>query len=301
MSFLDKLEDRFGRLGIPHLIRYIIIAKAATFVACIFFPMLAEWLILEPSLVKAGQLWRVVTFPLAESPSLFIGVANLMRMGYSSLEAYTQVSLFRTVLYTAIRLYFYFWVGQLLESSWGSFKTTLYFLLGLVFNVIGALLFNVQGDDLYLFETLFFAVAVLYPDVQILLFFIIPLKMKIVGIISGVLYLVQVIQYASLGAWGAVGYMLFQVLNFLLFFIPELARAINGKARSERYQREVRKASAGPRQDNGSNVYKVAFHRCAVCGKTELDDPNMTFRYCSECSGLYEYCADHLYNHTHVK
>ena len=45
---------------------------------------------------------------------------------------------------------------------------------------------------------------------------------------------------------------------------------------------------------------RLTHHKCAVCGRTEKDDPNLEFRYCSKCEGNLEYCMDHLYTHKHV-
>ena len=45
---------------------------------------------------------------------------------------------------------------------------------------------------------------------------------------------------------------------------------------------------------------RTARHKCAVCGRTELDAPDLEFRYCSKCAGDHEYCSEHLYTHTHV-
>ena len=44
---------------------------------------------------------------------------------------------------------------------------------------------------------------------------------------------------------------------------------------------------------------KISRHRCCECKKTEKDDENLEFRYCSKCNGSYEYCSEHIFNHEH--
>ena len=64
--------------------------------------------------------------------------------------------------------------------------------------------------------------------------------------------------------------------------------------RKRQYRQQVNRARQNQTYQNGAR------HKCAVCGRTELDDPNLTFRYCSKCSGNKEYCQDHLFTHKHM-
>ena len=162
-------------------------------------------------------------------------------------------------------------------------------------------------DTWYLNMSLFFAFAALYPDVQFLLFFVIPVKVKWLALIDG-LYFVYAVLQAFLPAYGGGIYgiiykanalaAVISILNFLVFFFSSR----NMKPYSPKQMKRKRDFQRGVNQAGRPvNVYaNGAKHRCAVCGKTELDDPNLEFRYCSKCNGNYEYCQDHLFTHQHI-
>ena len=157
--------------------------------------------------------------------------------------------------------------------------------------------------------SIFLAFAATFPDVQVLLMFIIPVKVKWLALLDGLYFLWAVVQ-AFLPAYGGnpVYGITFKanalaavvsILNFLIFFLgsrnmkPYTPQQIR---RKHEFKKNVRQAK---RQ---SNTYAGgAKHRCAVCGRTELEHPELEFRYCSKCNGNYEYCQDHLFTHTHVK
>ncbi len=282
MKWLDKLEARFGRYAIRNLMLYVVLAKAAVFLLCLFNMSWVLYLTLEPSLVRSGQVWRVVTF-LMLPPSI-------------------SVSDFFIV---AINLYFDYFVGRLLENRWGAFKLNVYYFFGAIVVVAVSMIFGVSGTAYYLEESLFLAFATLYPDVQVLLFFILPIKVKWMGYAFAALLLYQFIT-------GGVGVKLMiaaGLVNYFIFFGPELINIIRYKIHREDYQRKAGGGSAfrgfGSKPvykrvgEEGKVIRDVAFHRCTICGKTERDDPHMQFRYCAQCSGNREYCMDHLYDHTH--
>jgi hypothetical protein len=185
----------------------------------------------------------------------------------------------------------------MLESYWGAFRFNVYFLLGLLCTIAASFLFNTIGDDGYLYETMFLAFATLYPNLQVLLFFFIPIKVKWMGIATGVLLLLQIV----LGTYQTAGYILLVMLNYILFFAPTLISRIKNARRQDEYAKKVHGAHVYESPSKGKVINDVPFHRCYVCGKTDLDDPNMTFRYCSSCNGNYEYCEDHLHNHVHIQ
>ena len=159
-------------------------------------------------------------------------------------------------------------------------------------------------DTWYLNLSLFFAFAALYPDIQLLLFFVIPIKIKWLAMLDG-LYFVYAIVQAFLPAYGGIYYKanalaaFISILNFIIFFLSSRNMKPYSPGQMKRkndFKRKMRQA------ERPVNVYaNGAKHRCAVCGRTEMDDPNLEFRYCSKCNGNYEYCQDHLFTHTHVK
>lgn len=289
-NWLSKLERKFGRYAIPNLMYYIIILYAAGFVLNLvnrdfYYQMLS----LDAAAILRGQIWRVVTF-IIQPPS-------------------------DSLIFIIFMLHLYYMIGQQLEAAWGAFRFNLYFFSGMLFHVIAALLVYVTtGISLplsvwYLNMSLFFAFAALYPNVQFLLFFAISVKVKYLALLDGLYFAYAVLQ-AFLPAYGgnalfgiyykanAVGAVV-SILNFLIFFLGSRnMRPYSPKQmkRKREFQKNIRKAQRPVQMyPNGAR------HRCAVCGRTELDDPNLEFRYCSKCGGNHEYCQDHLFTHTHIK
>lgn len=273
MSILDKMERKMGRFAISNLMKYIIIGNIVAYILSLINPMYLTYLVLDPSLVMQGQVWRLITFVFIPDST-----SNLFMF--------------------AISLYFMYFIGSSLESYWGAFRFNLFYLVGIIGTIISSFVFKTYGTPSYLNETLFLAFATLYPNMQVLLFFFIPLKVKWIGIFTAAVLVLQFIA----GPWVIRGFIIVSMLNYILFFGPELIRTIRGTRRRQAYERKVQQhRSPYKSPSKGKIINDIPFHRCYVCGKTEKDDPNMQFRYCSECNGNYEYCMDHLHNHEHVK
>lgn len=271
MKLMDKLERKIGKYAIRNLMLYIILGNVAVYLLCLFDLRLALYLTLDPYAVLSGQVWRLVTF-LFIPPSIRV----------------TQLFM------VAISLYFYYFIGRALESQWGAFRFNVYYFIGVICTIAVSLIFRVTGTMSYLNESLFLSFATLFPEMQVLLFFFIPIKVKWMGIIAAVLMIVQFIT----GDLGTKLMILASFLNYILFFGPVLWDKIKYGRRKEQYFKKVNYHRPGGK---GKIIQDVAFHRCCICGKTEKDDPNMQFRYCSQCDGSREYCMDHLYDHVHYK
>lgn len=274
MRFLDKAERKLGRYAIPGLMRFVIIGTAVAYVLYLINPQYLSYLYLDPQLVLKGQVWRLITF-------IFIP---------------TNVG---NPFFLLISLYFYYFIGKMLEERWGAFRFNVFYFTGILCAILASFLLGIYGVPDYLNETLFLAFATLFPEITVLIFFIIPVKVKWLGWLSAVMLLIQFITGAS---WRYRVYILFSLFNYFLFFGPELYRIIRSWIRRESYYKKSSLYQRPqPSRPGTGNVTRVAFHRCHICGKTELDDPNMEFRYCSQCGGNYEYCMDHLYNHEHIQ
>ena len=271
MKLMDKLERKIGKYAIRNLMLYIILGNIAVYLLCMFNTSLVFYLYLDPHAVRSGQVWRLITF-LFIPPSV----------------SYTQLFM------VAISLYFYYFIGRMLENQWGAFRFNVYYFIGVICTIAVSLTFKVTGSTSYLNESLFLAFATLFPEMQVLLFFFIPIKVKWMGIIAAALMIVQFIT----GDWGTKLMILASFLNYILFFGPILWDKIKYGRRKEQYFKKVNYRKEGGK---GKIIQDVAFHRCCICGKTEKDDPNMQFRYCSQCDGSREYCMDHLYDHVHYK
>ena len=192
-------------------------------------------------------------------------------------------------------------LGSTLERLWGRFYYNLYIFLGLFFMVIAALaVYLISGDVLFLtpsnlYLTLLLAFAMTLPDMQFLLYFIIPVKAKYLAIFYVGLMVYQFIK----GDWTSRIAIIASFANALIFFllIRSPAKRVQQAYRKHQFDSKVREAA---RKTEHMRPFGGARHTCAVCGRTEKDDPNLEFRYCSKCIGNREYCQDHLYTHVHI-
>lgn len=284
MNFLNKMERKIGKYAIPNLMIYLIAAYCIGFVIYTVNPNFMLMLTLSPYHILHGQVWRLITWILMP----------------------TDTRVFSLLIMALL----YYQLGSALERSWGTFRFNVYILGGMLFTVIGAfilygiyaaagtgsletisLISSLTFTTNYINLTIFLAFAVMYPEMQILLFFIIPVKMKWMAVVYAVLIAINLI----LTSWGGRIAIIMSILNFLIFFLS--TRNYRRVSPKEIHRKQVFKAQMRePRR--GSMVTK---HKCAVCGRTELDDPNLEFRFCSKCDGNYEYCQDHLFTHQHIK
>jgi hypothetical protein len=257
MNWINSLERKFGRYAIPGLIRIIVFFQAMVFVLYMTNPQFINLLILRADLVEKGELWRLVSY-------IFIP-----QLGGSSLMP--------DYLWMVFRLLFTWMLGDGLESVWGSFKLNLYFFLGMIGTIIAAFAFNGMFDGWLLYYSLLFAFATIDPDYQIFMFFF-PLKIKWLAFISLGFLLLGFLTSTLAGRMS----VLFALANYLIFFGPEILRtAKHGRqvaGRRERFKR------AAARDDD-------AMHRCEVCNRTEISNPDLDFRVSADG---HEYCMEHL-------
>lgn len=288
MNWLDKLERKFGKYAIPNLMLYVIILYAVGFVLDLVAPnFYYQYLSLDARAILHGQLWRLVTF-LIQPPSAY-------------------------PIFMIFALYLYYMIGRELEYAFGSFRFNLYFFVGVIFHVVAAILIYVIFDVRYLMGidylnlSLFFAYAVLYPNQQFYILGLLPVKVKWLAWIDAAFFGYTILQAFLPGYGGSIngaGYRAYalaaavSLLNFLLFFVSSKnMKRYSPKQvkRKHTYRKAVHEGQKSMHYENGAR------HRCTVCGRTELDDPNLEFRYCSKCSGAHEYCQDHLFTHEHIK
>ena len=286
MNWIDKLERKFGRHGgIQNLTVYIIICYVIGYLLTYMNPSLLSMMSLDVSKILQGQIWRLVTWVIYP-PS----TGNFL-------------------LFAISILFFYYPIGTSLERTIGTFKYTLYILSGVIFTILGAfiLYFLLGGNVLvgnvfstyYISLSTFLAYAMCYPDMQVLLMFIIPVKMKWMAIFYVVIVVYEMIQYIMAGAWYLVIPIVASLLNFIIFYFG--TKDFSRYNPKEVHRRNEFRRAMEPQGRMKSGSGSVTKHKCAICGRTELDDPNLEFRFCSRCNGNYEYCQDHLFTHTHVK
>lgn len=318
---IDKLEKKFGKYAIKGLMVYIIILYATGFILNVIDPAIYyNYLMLDIDKLLHGQVWRLFTF-IIQAP------------GGNS------------IFWLIISLLCYYYIGTTLEKLWGSFRFNLYFLSGILFNILAVVLIYVgtylyYGTGIsypiemnYINQSLFLAFALMFPDEYFRVYFILPIKAKYIAIIYAVFLVIDIynafeygviLGYVSghyVGATGWVGGLmmggaiLVAMANFLIFFFANRKARFSQFRRKHDFDRKMKEAryasyyrqnNSGNSQ-NGDNVVNfrprnaITRHKCAICGKTELDDENLEFRFCSKCNGNYEYCLEHLYTHTHVE
>ena len=279
-SWLDRFCAKHRNLAVPNLMLYIVIGNVIVFVLDMFSRYsFSHMLTFVPYYIFHGQIWRLVTFIFVpEGSKLF---------------------------FVAISLYFYYFIGNALEREWGSARFTVFYGIGVLVNIaVGLVLSFLYGLNYpwpvvsmyYINMSLFFAFAALYPDLQVLLFFIIPVKVKWLAWIDAAFFAWSILSSLFHLNWVGVVLPVVAILNFLLFFSSDAARIFGRvRHRTSRQTINFKKATKEAKKD------KDYLHKCAVCGITDADDPNMEFRYCSKCSGYYCYCMDHINNHVHIQ
>ncbi len=276
MNWLDKLERKFGRYAIPNLTMYLIGGYVVGYVISLMYPSLLVWLTLEPAYILRGQVWRLFSWVLVPPSGNILTIVIMMLL--------------------------YYQLGTALERTWGIFRYNVYIFSGILFTVLGAfflaLIFGIDVvgyggffSTYYINMSIFLAFAASYPDMELLLYFVLPIKIKWMAYV----YVAYILYDLVRGNWMTRTAIVASLLNFILFFLS--GRNIRPYTPKEQARKRKFKKQARPHMTYANG----AMHRCAVCGKTELDDPTLEFRFCSKCNGNYEYCQEHLFTHEHVK
>lgn len=265
--------------GIPNLMLYICIGNAVMYVISMVTRnyTLYNLLSFNRRLILQGQVWRLFTYPLTYLTS--------------------------NILLMAISLLCYYSLGNAMEHMWGTLKFNIFYLTGVVLMDIYAMIFNCSANVYYLNMSLFLGYATLFPDASFLLFYIIPVKAWVLALFYLVIILLGVFSppftAANLFPLIALGnYFLFfgkDVLNVIPLSWQSNARKLFHKKPKQPkvIQFHVSQKPQEPKQNYN--------HRCTVCGRTDVSNPELEFRYCSKCKGYYCYCQDHINNHVHIQ
>ena len=284
MKYITRKIDKFclthRNFGIPYLMRYVTIISAAV--------LAISWLDLSGGLFESmlyfdmasilrGQVWRLVTWVFVTSTGSHFGF-----------------------LLSALMLYFYYYVGNILERELGTAKFNVFYFGGIALStvyafIVGFFSIGIYPSAFYLNLSFFLAYAMLYPDAYVRLFYFIPVKLKVLAWID-----------VAFLAWSVVSYLLaFQFLA-ALFPVIALANVIlvcglpNIRFRRARPKSNVIHFRSTVRRVERETQDVGYRHKCEVCGKTDASDPTLDFRYCARCEGYHCYCADHIETHSHV-
>lgn len=310
---MNKMERKIGKYAIKNLSRYLIGAYAIGYL--LYFIGMAvgnpilNYLTLEPYFILKGQIWRLITWVLIP-----YGAGGVFG-----------------IFFAVIMMILYYQLGTALERTWGTFRFNVYIFGGIILTIIGSFILHgiftakygagyilqtglIGGmfSTSYINQSIFLAFAVCYPNMEVMLYFILPIKMKWMALFYAVLIVINLVT----SSWAGKIAIFASILNFVIFFFTnkQIRNSFRRFGPKEVHRKQVYRAATGGSQGTGPKAQSAAGgfhaapggklipkHRCAVCGRTEMDDPSLEFRFCSKCEGNYEYCQDHLFTHQHVK
>lgn len=292
MNEIRRKWNRFlynnNNKGIPNLMLYISIATLIVFFINAVDPsnMLYRFLYFDRGLIFKGQVWRLFTYIILPQDS---------------------------GIWLVLLLVCYYSIGRMVESVWGTLKFNLFYLSGIILMDIGGLIFGSIASGYYLNLSLFLALATMFPDNRVLLMYFIPIKMKYLSWAYLVLAIFNILQ----GDFSP----LFPIINYVLFFGKDVLNVLPGRDRvgsrnmnfhfgrkqsTNRTSSQHRTAPFQRTTQSSAQQHKKVVdmptyrHKCTICGKTDVSNPNLEFRYCSKCQGYYCYCENHINNHTHI-
>ncbi len=268
MRFVDRFCSRHPGFGIPGLARYLAVGSGAVWVIGLINRVLYGYLTFSAAAVLHGQVWRLLSFMLIPASTSWLGFISIL---------------------------FYYWIGTTLEQVWGSGKFTFYVLVNMLITLVFGFVMYAFGYSIaltaeYIYLAMFFAFAVYFPDMQVLFMMIIPVKMKYLAYLDAAFFVFAVVTnpfpYNTLP--------IVAILGFLLFCGAELFGRLPKRASAQTVN--FRRESARIRREQRDQLYH---HKCAVCGRTDTEYPELEFRYCSRCAGYHCFCQDHINNHVH--
>jgi hypothetical protein len=261
MNLIDRLDRKFGRYAVTNSTVYLIAAQTMFYVLIMMGKLDRSQLWFSADSLFRGEWWRLVTF-LFDPP-------------------------LQNPFFAFFAWYLFYLMGSALEELWGAFRYNLFLLLGFLLMIAASFVTPAYPvSNAFIAGSVFLAFAHLFPDFQLLLFFVLPVRVKWLALLTwlgyGYLFLV--------GDWSTKMMVLASVGNFLLFFARDIMLSI-------RYgKRKMMKRAAATVPKSGQH-----FHRCTVCGITDKTHPDMDFRYCPDCTGQQCYCTEHIYQHDHIK
>lgn len=325
-KLLFKLERKYGQYAIRNLSLILIICYCIGYLLELFGQIsgidFISYLSLNPYLILHGQVWRLVSWVVAP-PEEFSFFTIIVLYFYYSIGRNLEntwgdfrynVYILSGILFTVIGAFVLYGAAFLIfreELAAGTYTAKeLFTMFGVRNTLTGETTLFPGGwfrsiSTYYVSMSIFLAYAITFPENRVLLMFFIPIKVKVLGIIYAVLVAFNAINFIIYRQYYMAVIIIMSMLNAFIFFLStrQYNRATLGEIkRRADFKRKVQWAKAQMGHEathNGKTV--ITRHKCAICGTTELDGDNIEFRFCSKCDGNYEYCANHLYTHEHVK
>lgn len=326
MKLVKKLEKSIGRYAIPKLYAYVVAAVIIGYILFYMFPTVYCWLSFNPyRVIVDHQYWRLFTwfftipYTLDSKFNMLFLPINLFFYYFvgESLENSLGKFAFNLYVFSGWLISTIGMVGVSTAMLVFSKNSDIYRMTYASMCAMGPEVEKILYLDAthYMLLCIFFAFALVYSEMTVLFMFLIPLKVKYAAWFSAAFCIYDFLK----GDVYIRTLIIMFVLHFILYYLiykSSYSRTIKDIKRQIRYKRGLgtgarpshnimRSSDEASSDSKKKNVYKFpskgkSIHKCAICGRTELDDPNLEFRYCSKCGGNYEYCSDHLYTHEHI-
>ena len=266
-KLLARLERRLGRFAVPNLTWIIVSGMAVVFALSMLKPGFDQALALDLGLVKHGQVWRLFTYLFLPPSADMCGLPRPIVMLFA--------------------LYFIWLMGTNLEAEWGAFKYNVFWLVGMVGTTVAAVVAGGGATNEYLGMTLFLAFATLFPDYQVLFMFIIPVKVKWLGLLSAAGLVFSFV----MGDWMQRAAIVAATLNYVLFFAGHWGNFF--KSRRVEVRQRARRA-----QMTDLEKPRTGARTCAICGAREDDGADIRVCSCEKCGGKpRNLCLEHARKH----
>lgn len=318
-----RMEQKYGKYALDNLPLLLVACSVIGYFLQMVLPGVVEYLYLNPYLVLHGQIWRLFTWVLVPDGGFGSGIYGIFMMAFVLYCYYIlgcnlqfamgkfrfNLYIFSGLLFTVIGSFVlygvaYFQFADVIEYLGEDEAKNVFTLLGTV---------TIEGNSVllpaYWFRqistseikmSMLLAIAAIYPDAVFRINFLIPIKAKWLGIFYAALMAYSVL----MGNIASRIIIVASLLNFIVFFFATRDyRRVSPKEQKRRmeYRQKVHQAQRAGNTATYQGRTVITRHKCAICGRTELDDETLEFRYCSKCDGNYEYCTDHLYTHEHVR
>lgn len=298
---MDKMERKYGRYAIPNLTKYLVFAMLIGYLLQVIgAPLQSKFgfsiinlFAFDASKILHFQIWRLVSWvlmpPRSNSILMLIFLLCLISM------------------------------GQVLESCIGTFRMNVYIFGGILLSDIGGILVYLFGHNYfsllssaggislpyltsyYILLSMFMLLALYLPDATVSLYFVLPISMKWMLVIYIVDLGYELITYFRAGIWigfGLGAVIIFALLNlFIFYYFTKVHVNRKQKERMKQFQEQVQMQQ----QMQSQKQVRLPKHKCTICGRTEVDSPDLVFRYCSKCVGTHAYCQEHLFTHEHIQ
>ena len=286
---IDRFCSKHPRFGIPNLMKILVIIPIVVYVMDFIMGMAtgigwSSYLYFLPTYIFRGQVWRLITWLVIPSGSNPFGVL--------------------------LSCYFYWWIASALERQWGTAKFNLFYMVGAVLSVVFGLVLSLLHPmvgvipmrlSYYLNLSIFLVIATMFGEMQVLLFFVVPIKMKWMALIDVVLIVAEMAQFLAAGIWPYALVPLASFINYFIFTWPFWSMKLGiVKHRTDPTVINFKKAQQQAQRNQKAQQAQGYRHKCAVCGVTDAMEPDMEFRYCSKCDGYHCYCINHINNHVHI-